>query len=173
MMNKKTAEQLASTLSEIACVPTFNGALLLSDDVADVVGFQIKCDLNNEGRTVFQLHAHEEGDMNHAECLDIFREKYEEIHGNPVRKIGKHDVINTPNYPPMGADYAEDISPATIVRIMRVSFEKDQNGMAGILPAYIMRLTREVEKWATYFASLASKTQNIHKNLNEILEESF
>jgi hypothetical protein len=171
-MDKKTAEKLASALSQIGCIPSFNGALLLSDDVADVVGFQIHCEMNDVGRTVFKVQGHTEGDMTYSESLDVFKSKFQEIHGNPVRELGKHD-INTPNYPSMGSDYAEDVSPATIIRIMRVSFNEDSNGLNGILPAYIMRLTREVNKWSGYFSSLANKTKKIETQLSEVLEESF
>jgi hypothetical protein len=171
-MDKKTAEAFACALSEIGCIPSFNGALLLSDDIADIVGFQIRCDLNNEGRSVFSVKGHIEGGMTYDESLEIFKSKFKEIHGNDVRELKKHD-IHTPNYPAMGSDYAEDISPATIVRIMRVSYNEDSNGLQGVLPAYIMRLVREVEKWSTYFNSLAKKTNKVKEQLSQVLEESF
>jgi hypothetical protein len=172
MLNKELSEQLAKVLSEISCIPTFNGALLLNDDIADALGFQIRCTMNEEGRTVFSVHGHTEGDMTYSESLYVFKQKFEEIHGNPVRELKKHD-INTPNYPAMGADYAEDLSPATIIRIMRVTFETNNEELAGVIPAYIMRLTNEVEKWSAYFEKLAKKTRGLEVDLKEILEKSL
>jgi hypothetical protein len=160
MLNKELSEQLAKVLSEISCIPTFNGALLLNDDI------------DEEGRTVFSVHGHTEGDMTYSESLYVFKQKFEEIHGNPVRELKKHD-INTPNYPAMGADYAEDLSPATIIRIMRVTFETNNEELAGVIPAYIMRLTNEVEKWSAYFEKLAKKTRGLEVDLKEILEKSL
>ena len=171
-MDKKTAELIAQAFGHIGVIPSFDGAILFSDDVADVTGFQIRGNVNEAGRMVFCVHGHTEGGMTYSESLQVFQEKYTEIHGNPVRELDKHD-INTPNYPSMGADYVKDISPATIVRILRVSFEADSNAMDGILAAYIMRLTQEITRWHNHFSKLAKNSATLLTCFQKILEESL
>ena len=103
------------------------------------------CKVNNEGRMVFSVCAHVNGEIELAEAVSIFKKNYKKIHGNNVRPLGKHN-FNSPNYPTMGTDYVEDLSPATIIILLRVSFN-NSNESAGILPAFIMQLTKEVESW--------------------------
>lgn len=167
-MDKKTAETLAQVLSEMNCIPSFDGALLFSDDVADVVGFQIKCSLNNTGRMVYSLRTNED----QPEAITRFMTDYERIHGNPIRTNSSHDSYTSPHYPTMGTDYMYDLAPATIVRILRVAFE-NSNELVGVLPAYIMRLTREVQKWHDHFAQLTKKATGLSHKLEQVLEESF
>ena len=171
-MDKKTSELFAQALGHIGVMPSFDGAILFSDDIADVTGFQVMCQTNDTGRMVFKVHAHTEGDMTYGESLDVFKEKYQEIHGNPVRESDKHD-INTPNYPTMGSDYINDIAPATIVRILRVSFEQDSNCMDGILTAYIMRLAQEITRWSEHFEKLARNSKTLAACFQKILQESL
>jgi len=171
-MDKKAAEMLSEALAHIAIIPSFNFAILLSDDVADVTGFQIMCKVNNLGRALFSVHGHTEGGMSYNESLEIFEDKYKEIHGNPIRELKKHD-IETPNYPSFGADYVKDLSPATIVRIIRTSFEKDDNTMEGVLTAYIMRLSQEITRWSNHFEMLAKKSKILATCFEKILQESL
>jgi len=167
-MDKKTAEAFAQALSEIGCIPSFDGALLFSDDVADVVGFQVRCNTNNTGRMVFSLRS----DEDKPEAILKFMNQYEELHGNGIRIDSRHDADNTPTYPTMGADYMYDLSPATIVRIIRVAFEESDE-MIGILPAYIMRLTQEVKTWRDHFSKLAKRASLLSYKFEQVLEESF
>jgi len=171
-MDKKTSEMLAQAFAHLGLIPSFDGAILFSDDIADITGFQIKGKVNDAGRMVFCVHGHTEGGMTYKESVDIFKEKFQEIHGNPVRELGKHD-IHTPNYPAMGADYVEDISPATIIRILRVSFEEDSNAMEGILAAYIMRLTQEITRWHDHFERLAKNSGTLMTCFQKILQENL
>jgi hypothetical protein len=171
-MDKKASEMLAQALAHLNLIPSFDGAILFPEDIADVTGFQIRGTTNTAGRMVFTVHAHTEGDLTYAESVEIFKEKYKEIHGNPIRDLKKHD-INVPKYPSFGSDYIEDLSPATIVRILRVSFETDNNAMGGILTAYIMRLTQEVSRWANHFEMLAKNTRTLATCFEKILEEDL
>lgn len=165
-MNKKTAEMLATALSHIGVIPSFDGALLFTDDITDITGFQIICKTNKTGRMVFSLIDHP--DIPNG--IHNFTEIYREIHGNPIRTT-KHD-IDQPTYPAFGADYASDLSPATIVRILRVKEEKS-NEMIGILPAYILQLTKEVKRWEDQFKKMYEKTSTLRQVFENIFEESF
>ena len=72
----------------------------------------------------------------------------------------------------MGADYACDLSQATIVRILRVSFEQSDE-LEGILPAYIMRMTREVKKWEHQFQRMHENTSSLRFAFEQVLNESL
>jgi len=172
-MNKKAAEMLSEALAHIAIIPSFNGAILLSDDVADVTGFQIMCKANAVGRAIFSIHKHTEGDMTYSESTSsITKRSTKRSMGIQLGTYKKHD-INTPNYPSFGSDYAQDLSPATIVRIIRTSFEKDDNTMEGVLTAYIMRLTQEITRWSNHFEMLAKKSKILTTCFEKILQENL
>ena len=171
-MDKKMYEAFAQALSFIEIIPSFDGAILFSDELADIIGFQIKGDVNNAGRMVFSVQAHNEGEINYDEAVNIFKEKYQELHGNSIRELGKHD-IHTPSYPSTGADYIEDISPATITQILRISLENDTNDMDGVFSAYIMRLTQEISRWYTHFEKITQKTKILKECFEKILENSL
>lgn len=171
MLDKKTSEALAEALSCVGCIPSFDGAMLFSDDIANVTGFQVMCNRNTEGRMVFSVHGHVKGDMTYDESLHVFQNAYKKIHGNPIRELGKHDV-NSGKYPSFGADYAKDLSPATIVRMIRVAFE-NVDELECILPAYVMRLTQEVKNWENHFKKLHRDAFILREKLEEILEETF
>ena len=167
MIDTATSEKLATALSFMGVIPSFDGALLFSEDVTDVTGYQIKCRSNEVGRLVYSIV--DLPDLPHGRSK--FKSLYLKIHGNPVREDETHD-INTVNYPTMGSDYVSDISPATIVRLLRVVFE-GSNEVGGILPAYIMRLTQEIARWEAHFASIHKKTNMLKTVFEQILQESF
>ena len=166
-MNKKTAEMFATALSHIGIIPSFDGAFLFTDDITDITGFQIQCKTNETGRMVFSFVDHE----NYPNAYRTFVDKYEEIHGNKIRNSTKHD-INQPTYPAFGADYIIDLSPATIVRILRVQ-EENSNEMVGILPAYILQLTKEIKRWEDQFKKMYENTSTLRQTFEQIFEESF
>jgi len=166
-MNKKTAENFATALSHIGVIPSFNGAFLFTDDITDITGFQIQCNTNETGRMVFSLVDQPKIDNG----IHNFTEAYREIHGNPIRLTGKHNV-HQPTYPAFGADYIVDLSPATIVRILRVK-EENSNEMTGILPAYVLQLTQEIKRWEEQFNKMYENTKTLRLTFEQIFEESF
>jgi hypothetical protein len=45
--------------------------------------------------------------------------------------------------------------------------------ISGIIPAYIMRLTKEIQKWNNYFSSYAKQMSQLETKAKEILENIF
>jgi len=166
-MDKKAAEMFATALAHIGVIPSFDGAFLFTDDITDITKFQIQCHTNNVGRMVFSLV-----DIPEIEGgIHNFTEAYRKIHGNPIRPSDKHDV-HQPTYPAFGADYVIDLSPATIVRILRYK-EENSDEMIGILPAYILQLTQEVKRWEDQFKKMYENTSTLRETFEQVFEESF
>jgi hypothetical protein len=165
MMDVKISETFANVLSFIGAVPSFDGALLFSGDIADILGFQIKCKTNSEGRLRFFVFPQE------GEGPNKFCELYKRIYDKPVRSVKKYNT-DRPHYPTAGSDRLFDVSPATIAKMIRLRLNESEE-LECVFPAFVMRLAKEAQNWENQFLKLYHRNKLIREKTEEIFEDCF
>lgn len=171
-MDEKTKEALVHVYSNLEIIPNIDGALIFPEDIADITGFQIKCNVNTSRRAVYQVHAHTDGDLTYEESLHVFKEKYQEMTGKPIQDDKKHDHESS-NYPTKGADFVTDIAPSTISTMLYNDYNQTENDIDYTFSAYIMRLTQETKRWENLFKKQYEKTSTLRQALEKILNEDL
>jgi hypothetical protein len=161
-MNEELSNKLTYIIENLYLIPSFNNAILFSNDIADILGFQINCNMNSKGRLIFSPTAHSEAGMTLNESIYIFKEKYEEIFKYNIRD--EHDS-NTDIYPIF--DHINDISPTTIIKIMKSSLNDKNN--KNPIPDFITNLHKEIKKWNEYFASYLIEIDKLTTESEDIL----
>lgn len=162
MFTVEIAAKLADTLSHLQCIPTFHNADLLISDVAELLGFQVHCEMNANGRLIFSVHDTET--FPHAQ--KSLKSRYNECYSYDIRETPASDKQI---YPTTGTDSIYDIAPATITRLMRIENEFGGEIQTAI-PVFIMRLGEEIEKWEKYFGRMAKNLGNLKQSVEEIYE---
>jgi len=166
MITKEIAEQLATILSHLQCLPTMHGSVLFSNDIAEFMGFQIQCDLNKNGRLVYAVIDTE----NFPNAQKEFASKYKECYNYEV-KTPKIPIISEKQiYPTTGSDSVYDIAPGTLTRLLMIESEFNPEEATAI-PVFIMNLAEETEKWEKHFRKMSENLGSLRTFSEQIYEK--
>jgi len=155
-MDKKSTEAIATLLSKLGCLPSFHSADLFTDEIVELVGFQIRTYMNEAGRLVF-------GALNGHDKLEA---AYKKIYGYEIRE---NMDDNRPNYPTTGSDSVYDLAPGTIARLLKVG--TSENEFQSIVPVFIMRISEMAEEWKNQFYKMYRDADSIHEEAEGIYED--
>ena len=161
LVTNEIAEELASTMKHLGCLPPMHNAALFPQDIADFMEFQIHCELNQAGRLVYSI--------SDTQARNKFKATYKELYG--------YEVKETPasirgSYPATGSDSINDISPNTICRMIQV--EAEFNPMeASSIPVFVQKLAEEIQQWEEHFAKMAKSLGELRKKSDQIYEKFF
>jgi len=165
MFNKEIAEKLATTLSHLQCIPAFHDADLLISDIADPLGFQIHCKMNDNGRLVFSVNNSERFPL----AQKSFKLRYTECYSDDIRETPASDKQI---YPTSGSDSILDLAPGTITRLMLIESEFDTE-LQSMVPVFVLKLGEEVKKWETYFQNMADNIGSLRQYVENIYNKSL
>jgi len=155
-MDKKESEDLTMLLSNLSSIIHFNHASLFPEDVVEMTGMQIHCVVNKAGRLVYSL----------AVGKDVFDRICIKEYGYQLEEAGKTRDILT--YPATGSDSLDDLSPATIVRILKLS---EGNEDECIIPLFVLRIMDVAEECEKVFHNLQKKAKKIQRDAEKVYEE--
>lgn len=165
-MGAEVTEYFATALSYVSVLPTFDNVHLFTNEIADIMGFQIFCAKNNEGRVVFAL---DDRKGYYSSASENFVNNYKTICGHPPKK--ESDPENK-IYPTMGSDSLMDIAPNTLARMLKMKFEENTE-LNTVLPMFFMRLAKEAQTWEKFFANMHKKSKILKDCFSNICEKSI
>jgi len=164
MLTNELAEQLATILSNLQCLPTMHGSVLFTFDIAEFMGFQVQCNLNDNGRLIYSVintdkfpKAQKSFCVKYKECYDY------EIRTTPASKRS--------SYPTTGSDSINDIAPGTITKLLMIESEFNPEEATAI-PVFIMNLAEQAEKWEKHFIKMSENLGTL-KNITEQIYEKL
>ena len=165
MFTAEIAENLANMLSQLQCIPTFHNADLFTPDLSDMLGFQVYCEMNNNGRLAFSVG----NTTKYPQAQKELKEKYYDCYVYDIRET---PVSDKQIYPTTGSDSIYDIAPGTITRLMLIESEfQSAEETTTAIPVFIMRLGEEIEKWEVYFSKMAKNLGSLKQSAENLKKE--
>ena len=156
MMDAKTTEKLVKLLENLNKLPSFHGADLFTDDIVDMVGFQVGCFMNNAGRLVFAV----------KEGHDKLAESFESVYKYKIKEDTDSSRVH---YFSTGSDSMYDLSPGTIARLLKVG--DATNEFQSIVPIFVMRISEVAEEWKNQFQKMTRDATGIYELADSLYEE--
>jgi len=155
-MDKKITAKIAKLLAQLGNLPSFHKADLFTNEIVEMLGYQIRTYVNASGRLVFACS------QGHEKLAEV----YEKVYGYKIQE--KEDADRT-HYRPAGSDSMYDLSPATIARLLKVG--NTDNEYQSVVPVFIMRISQVAEDWKVQFEKMTRDATTVYKEAEEIYED--
>jgi len=163
-MDKREAADLTELFKHLHLIPQFHKAHLFTEEVVELVGFQIQTRMNTTGRLVYSLMGY--GDNFTENLQKAFMDEFG--YTIPNKAIG--DIENKPMYPATGSDCMYDLSPSTITTLLRLS--DDSNSEDNAIPVFVMNIMDVADKWVEQCRTMENAARKIH-DVAEVIYENL